>query len=309
MKSPWKKFAVCALMVGSTVGAALACGHPPVPPPPPPKPPLVCCMVIDHFVDPTDPNFECVIVRYFRRDGLPLYSSNPMPLVPGQFCLCALPPLGSAAIACGARIVATTFGDPKNIPWQGLPPDQPPYGPFQPVNDPNLQIQVDQFFTLYAEAATPPPTAPGEPQNIRPPDTGLSQLWTFGPPAGATGQIPPNVVFDIYQKIRVPRGFDPNCLCPPNQIWFFGLFFVDQDAAGNTILQVEPGAAGNGLTFGQFAQNPQNSAFYKFRWYRPVVPPPCPPTPGPCPGDANGDGVVNFADITGVVANWLRPCP
>ena len=27
------------------------------------------------------------------------------------------------------------------------------------------------------------------------------------------------------------------------------------------------------------------------------------------PGDANGDGVVNFADITAVLANWLLVCP
>lgn len=28
-----------------------------------------------------------------------------------------------------------------------------------------------------------------------------------------------------------------------------------------------------------------------------------------CEGDANGDGVVNFADITNVLQNWLRVCP
>ena len=28
-----------------------------------------------------------------------------------------------------------------------------------------------------------------------------------------------------------------------------------------------------------------------------------------CAGDANGDGVVNFADITSVLGNWLVVCP
>lgn len=31
--------------------------------------------------------------------------------------------------------------------------------------------------------------------------------------------------------------------------------------------------------------------------------------PPECPGDANGDKVVNFADITEVLANWLNQCP
>ncbi len=31
--------------------------------------------------------------------------------------------------------------------------------------------------------------------------------------------------------------------------------------------------------------------------------------PGAGPGDANGDGMVNFADITGVLSNWQATCP
>jgi len=32
-------------------------------------------------------------------------------------------------------------------------------------------------------------------------------------------------------------------------------------------------------------------------------------TIAPCEGDSNIDGVVNFADITTVLSNWLRTCP
>jgi len=35
---------------------------------------------------------------------------------------------------------------------------------------------------------------------------------------------------------------------------------------------------------------------------------PLPPRP-PCAGDANGDSVVNFQDITAVLANWQATCP
>ncbi len=31
-------------------------------------------------------------------------------------------------------------------------------------------------------------------------------------------------------------------------------------------------------------------------------------SPGTGPGDANGDSVVNFTDITSVLGNWLAPC-
>lgn len=34
-----------------------------------------------------------------------------------------------------------------------------------------------------------------------------------------------------------------------------------------------------------------------------------PPPPPPCPGDANGDRLVNFADITSVLQNWGRVIP
>jgi len=315
MNANWRKIAIGALVVGNAMSAALGCGTPPVtsppqqppppPPPPPPAPPIVCCVVIDHFVDPVNPNLECIITRYFRRDGAPLYESNPMPLAPGQLCACALPPLPSIAVQKGARIVSTTFGDPRIIPWQDLPPDQPPYGPFQPLDDPNLSFQVDSFFDIFVQAATPPPGTPGEPQNIAPPDTGRQQLWTFG--AGPNGgQIPPGVFWDIYQKIRVPRGFDPNCLCVPGQIWFLGLFLIESDPTGAVRVVVEPSTPGPGLTPSQFAAAPDKSAFYKFRWYRPVIPPPCPP---PCVGDANLDGIVSFTDVLTTLGQFNQICP
>lgn len=43
------------------------------------------------------------------------------------------------------------------------------------------------------------------------------------------------------------------------------------------------------------------------RKYRIVIrPTPCPP---PCGGDANGDSIVNFMDITAVLAAWNMTCP
>jgi hypothetical protein len=36
---------------------------------------------------------------------------------------------------------------------------------------------------------------------------------------------------------------------------------------------------------------------------------PLPSAPAPCPGDLTGDGVVNFADLNGVLSNFGVPCP
>lgn len=357
------------LATGCIAGMALACGTPPVPPPPPPPPPIICCQVIEHFVDPCDRTRECIIIRYFRRDGLPLFQSNPMPLLPGQRCLCTLPGLPLIAIQKGAVLVGTTFGDPKNIPWQGLPPSVPPYEPGRPVppdpDDPVKQ-QIQQAYGLYLEAARQDPT-----QDIRPPEGGdpcevfdvtpnpdttnpvcncdlngdfvidfqdcdeyearlnagetnlpdcdgdgvsgtaadlsfLCNTQTDCPPTTAGGPvgggIPPGVMFDIYQKLSVPRGFDPRCLCDPNQIWILGLFLDD-----NGIVFVEPGQPGDGTPTSQY--NPftgDSGAIMKFRWYWPAIPSACPPFP--CPGDANQDGVVAFSDVTSVLGNWLRRC-
>jgi hypothetical protein len=89
----------CALTV--TVSSVFACGAPTEPPPPPPAPPIVCCVVVDWFVRPDEPDCEFLLLRYFRQDGLPLYQSNPMPLLPTQQCLCSLPALPTIAIGAG----------------------------------------------------------------------------------------------------------------------------------------------------------------------------------------------------------------
>ncbi len=282
-----------ALTLGIVASVAWPCGAPPPmhPPPPPPDPPIVCCVMIDWFPDPNDPDFECVIIRYFRQDGRPLYNSNPMPLLPTQKCMCAVPPLSNAAIFQGAVVTGFSFGS-LDPPWQGLPPDVPGYGPFQVDDDPSLIAQTSQFFQAYNSQTAGTTTAP---------DSGPFQLFSFSGP----GTIPPGAVFDIYQKIRVPRGFDPRKFCIPGQMWMIGLFLVD-----NGIVFAEPIQPGlppvNSM---QFFFNPGNSAFYKFKWYPLIVPPPCPPLPPFCSGDADGNGIRNFSDIITVLANFGDVCP
>lgn len=284
-----KKLVTTALAMGCSTAAVLACGTPPEPPPPPPDPPIVCCFVIDWWIDPADPGFEYLTVRYVRDDGLPLFQSNPMPLPPTQQCACALPPLPQSAAAAGVQVVGLSFGD--ILPsWQGLPPDVPGYGPFEPI-DPtdNTQFQVDSFFDIYYQLGGIPIPPAGE---------RLSSVFQFGGP----GDIPPGQVFDVYQLLRIPAGFDPNQLCLPQQLGGLGLFLVD-----NGQVFVEPPAPGAPpLNLAQFAANGGNAAFYKFRWYPLHVPPPCPIIigPNPCPWDFNGDGNVGAADLAQLLGAW-----
>ncbi len=279
-------------LLGTAAATVMACGSPPTPPPPPPAPPIVCCQVIEWIPAPDGTPTECLTVRYFRKDGLPLFQSNPMPLGLGQQCLCAVPPLPTFAQAAGVVIEGLTFGAGPTC--RLLPPNVPGFGPFEPDPDPNLQFQVDQFFDVYVQAAADP--------NVIPPDSGFSTPWTFRGP----GQIPANQVFDIYQKIRIPAGFDPNLLCIPGQDWVLGLFFVD-----NGQVFVEPGTAGAApIPLTAFGGNPGNSAIYKFRWYPVIVPGPCPCPSGPaCAGDVDGDGDVDLQDLNLVLFNFGLICP
>lgn len=288
MRALSRTLAAGVLSFGTLTAATFACGTPPpqTPPPPPPDPPIVCCIVIDWFQDPTNPNFECLIVRYFRQDGQPLFQSNPMPLLPNQACACAVPPLPSIALAAGAVPAGLSFG--ARPIWRGLPPNVPGYNNFQHITNPDIQAQVDSFFDVFAAAAGP---------TVTPPDTGLSQPFGFSGP----GNIPPNQVFDIYQKIRVPRGFDPRVLCIPGQMWMLGLFLI-QDGQ----VLVEPTAPGlPPLPLPQFQQQPGRGAFYKFKWYPFILPPFCPR----CPGDTNDDFIVNFADLNNVLSAFGTACP
>lgn len=286
-----------ALMTALTgCSVALACGTPPPmdPPPPPPDPPIVCCSVIDRVPCPIDPcNFEYWIVCYGRIDGLPLFVSNPMPLPQSQQCLCALPPLPKTALAAGASVVGVWFTDPRNIPWDPTQiPNEPGYGPFDVVQDPGIQAQVDGFLDVYNAAAGIPST-PGT--------NGLSTVWGFGPGPGG-GLILPDLQFNIYQCLRVPRGFDPNLLCPPLMEASLGLFLADNGSVG-----LEPSQPGlPPIPLPAFV--PGDGAIYKFRWYPMMVPPSCPP---PHPGDLNGDLVVNTADLGILIGNFgsMHPCP
>ncbi len=278
--------------LASLIAAAIvwACGAPPpsTPPPPPPDPPIVCCVVIDRFPDPDNPGREILIVRYFRQDGRPLYQSNPMPLLPSQQCLCVVPNLPTSAILAGVAMTGLSFGDPTNIPWQGLPPNIPGYGPFVRNTSLTLISQANQFFNGYAAVTGGTVTPPPNPD----PNT----LWTFAGP----GNIPPNSFFDVFVELNAPFGFDPTILCIPGQMWMIGLFLVN----GTQVLSepIQPGLPP--IAIGPFLGNPGSSAFYKFKWYPSIVPPPCPPVGGGCVSDVDDgsgtgtpDGATDIADL------------
>ncbi len=278
----------CALSL--TASSVFACGTPPEPPPPPPDPPIVCCVIVDWFVRPDMPDCEYLLVRYFRQDGLPLYQSNPMPLFPNQQCLCSLPAFPSN-VPPNVQVVGFSFGNPDILPWQGLPENAPGYGPFEPIHDPNIVSQIRQFNGAYNAAAgdTIPGTAP-------------PQVFGFGGP----GQIPPGVVFDVFQLIKIPVGFDPRNLCPfPGAMAPIGLFLgQDGQVFAEPLFPGQPP-----IPFPQFQQNPGASAFYKFKWYPLIVPPPCPPLGPSCPGDINGDGLRDFTDLNILLGVYNVPCP
>jgi len=296
MNSKLRTTAFAAFSALAAGAIALGCGTPPPmnPPPPPPDPPIVCCSVIDRVPCPDDPcNFEYWIVCYGRLDGLPLFESNPMPLPQNQTCLCAVPPLPSGAVAAGATVIGLWFTNPANIPWDPtLIPNEPGYGPFEPLDPTDKQLfQIDSFFDIYYSAAgisNPPVGASGR----------LSSVWAFSGP----GSIPPGVTYNIYECLRVPRGFDPNLLCPPLQEGVLGLFLGDNGQVG-----LEPSAPGL-PPIPLPAWTPGDGAMYKFRWYPMMVPPSCPPD---FPGDLNGDLVVDTADLGTLIGNFggSHPCP
>lgn len=296
MRISMKAYASAALAALTGASAALSCGTPPPtsPPPPPPDPPIVCCQVIDRVPCPDDPcNFEYWIVCYGRIDGLPLFESNPMPLFANQACACAVPPLPPGAAAAGASVVGLWFTNPLNLPWDPTQiPDEPGFGPFEPVGPKdNIRFQIDSFFDIYYQAAGVPNPPVGA-------DGNLSSVFTFSGP----GQIQPNVTFNIYQCLRVPRGFPADLLCPPLQEGTLGLFLAE-----NGVVGLEPSAPGL-PPIPLPAWVPGDGAMYKFRWYPVSVPPSCPPVH---PGDLNNDLVVDTADLGSLIANFgtTHPCP
>jgi len=247
--------------------------------------------VIDRVPCPVDPcNFEYWILCYGRIDGLPLYQSNPMALQVNQVCACAVPPLSTGAVAAGASVIGLWLTNPLNVPWDPtMIPDEPGYGPFEPTPDPNIQFQVDSFFDIYYQAALVPPPTTGPAGN-------LSTVFQFRGP----GQILPNLVFNVYQCIRVPRGFDPALLCTPLQEGAIGLF-LGQDG----VIALEPLAPGL-PPIGITGFVPGDGAIYKFRWYPVNVPPSCPPA---FPPDINSDGLVNTADLGLLIGSFGSPGP
>lgn len=217
-----------------------------------------------------------------------------MPLLPGQACACALPPLNTAATGAGASVVGLWFTDPTKVPWDptGIP-NEPGYGPFDPDPDPNLAFQIDSFFDVYYQAAGIDPTPLGP---------SLSTVFSFRTgPSG--GQILPNLVFNVYVCLRVPRNFPPDALCTPLQEGGIGLFLQEPD--GSVFLEpLAPGLAPIPIGLAQ----PGQGAFYKFRWYPVAVPPSCPP---PHTGDINSDLVVDTADLGILLGAFgsTHPCP
>lgn len=279
------------LALVAAAGSVLACGTPPEPPPPPPAPPIVCCQVVSWFIDPANPNRECIIVRYFRQDGLPLFVSNTMPVTGTQQCACGVPSLPPIP---GLMDMGLSFG--LNFePCGQLPTNAPGYNTFGPGSDPFVGQAVESFFDIFNSVAGIPNPNPGTAR--------ISTVWSFSGP----GFIPPNVRFDVYRKLCFPRGFDPRQLCPPDSLSSLGLFLVD----GQQVF-IEPGFPGGpAIPVGQWKPNVPVAAYKVKCLPFPFVEPcnPCPPPPSPCPGDANGDNVVNFADISATLAAFGRICP
>lgn len=281
-----RRLADSFIVLCTVAGAALGCGTPPTEPPPPPSPPIVYCVPVTWMEDPNDPNSDMVILWYYRIDGQPLYVSNPMPLPATQACACGLTPLPAIP---GVADLGITFGGPYD-PCAGLPANVQGYGPFAPNNNPGIPQQIDSFFDVFYNVA-----------GIPNPGTSLSNTFSFSGP----GTIPSGVVWDVYRKIRIPRGFHPRNICPPGALSAIGLFLIN----GNQVL-AEPGTQGQPpIPFAQFQQNPGNSAFYKVCWAPYCQRIPCRPVPPFCLGDADGNGIVNFADITAVLASFNMACP
>lgn len=286
-----RRAVVSVLAVSGAVASVMACGTSTEPPPPPPQPPIVCCQVTAWWIDPLDPARQYIIIRYFRTDGLPLFQSNPMPVGANQLCACTLGKLPSIP---GVEDAGLSFGMPQPNPCAPLEQDVPGYGPWGRAErcQPSSQ-QIDSFFDVFASVAGIPNT------------TGNStSTFAFGGP----GNIPPGQSFDVYRKVCFPRNVDiSQVACPPGSLTAIGLFLVDNGTAF-----VEPVSPGQPpIPFSVFQQNPGNSSFYKVICCPPLVTEPCNPclAPAPCPGDADGNGIVNFSDITSVLANFGFQCP
>lgn len=285
-----------ALLSACVTAGVLACGTPPMEPPQPPAPPVVCCRIVSWYVDPICPGREVLILCYFREDGLPLFVSNPMPLPFNQQCACGLAKLPPIP---GVMDGGISFGPVSPAPLAEscilMPPDLPGYGPFTPLCEPNSNFQVDSFFDVFYTLASFP-TDPTDPCP-RP-----STVFQFR--GGPDAVIPPGVPFAVYRKIVIPAGLDPNLLCGSG-LSSIGLFLID---SGNVL--IEPPAPGlPPMTLPQFQMAGGIGAFYKVKCLPLDLPGPCPLGGAACcVGDANCDGVVDFNDITAILANWLQIC-
>lgn len=295
MKSLRSFFACSVLAATGLASAVLACGTPPGPPPPPPAPPVVCCRIVAWYQDPVCIGRQTIILCYYREDGLPLFVSNPMPLPASQQCGCAVSKLPNFPGVEDGGIAFGPVGDPA-ARCITFPQDVPGYGPFTTLCSPQTTQQIDSFFDIFTKAAgIPRDTSTNCPQQ--------SNVFSFSGP----GQIPAGVGFGLYRKVIIPAGFNPNLLCG------FGLSAVGLFLIDNGVPFVEPPASGlPPIPFGQFAQNPGASAFYKVKCLPLDLPAPCAfpcVAPTPCLGDANNDGIVGFGDITTVLNFFGRICP
>ncbi len=82
-----------------------------------------------------------------------------------------------------------------------------------------------------------------------------------------------------------------------------GTFGIDESAGLDPALLYYSFLTGSYADLVAFPFDDPVDAFSNYRRAL-IADPVTPPPPGPCPGDANGDGVVNFADITSVLANF-----
>lgn len=153
--------------------------------------------------------------------------------------------------------------------------------------------------------------------NAAQPNAFAAPLWTdLAPDQGGSVRyqllgVAPNRVF-VVQWTNVPRAFtiDANT--------FQVLLFETSNCLEFRYGQFTPSAQGGGYTVG--VENQAGSAGTTVnaatlvngscvRLCPVTTPGGCTPPPPACPGNANGDGTVNFNDITAVLSNFGRPGP
>lgn len=122
--------------------------------------------------------------------------------------------------------------------------------------------------------------------------TNINQVYRLTFAHSARPGVPDNRV-EVYWNNQLLISIDANGVGNTNTLWQVGIYNV---VAYSTSSFVEFRAAGASNALGGLIDGVSLEPLY------------CDLNP-PCFGDANGDGVVNFADITAVLANFNTICP